>query len=421
MRIKHSNSASAKNTHNALIALFFCTLFFFSVNGQTTGNNGSHDPSRMVECEGRFYVYSTTGDCKSSADGLSWKTEPNMFPRGFPSWVFPANRGVWAPDIIYHNNQYYLYYSVAAAAPASACATGLMTSPTLNPASPDYKWTDRGQVVYNPDNTPDIQFAAIDPAPILDTSGNLWVVWGSGYGKDQSKDQIWITRMDNNTGLPLLSDPSYRPPLHPGYPLATGRKEGAYMHYRNGYYYLFWNTGSCCSGTSSTYAISVSRSRNITGPFTGDRLFYQSTGNIHGPGHMGIYSACGVELFTYHYYPTSVSILGINTLSWNNDGWPVLGSQINKPLVPCGITSTKKHPGPEKGNASINRMQYGMITDVSGICNFPAEFDNVQKEVSIFTYSGKLITKAIIQSNSIDLKRNVGINNGLYLVRIDKL
>lgn len=196
-----------KEAKSFFIIGLFCLVSFLLIQGQTTGGNGSHDPSRMIECEGRFYVYSTTGDCKSSADGLSWKTESNMFPKGFPSWVFPSNRGVWAPDIIYFNNQYYLYYSVAASAPASACAIGLMTSPTLNPASPNYKWTDRGQVVNNPDNTSDIQFAAIDPAPILDSAGNLWVVWGSGYGKDQAKDQIWITRMDNKTGLPLLSDP----------------------------------------------------------------------------------------------------------------------------------------------------------------------------------------------------------------------
>jgi beta-xylosidase len=374
-----------------------------------------------VECEGRFYVYSTTGDGKSSADGLSWKTEPNIFPGGFPSWVFPANRGLWAPDIIYYNDEYYLYYSVAAEAPASACAIGLVTSPTLNPASPEYKWTDRGQVVSNPDNTPDIQFAAIDAAPILDTSGNLWVVWGSGYGKDQAKDQIWITRMDNTTGLPLLSDPSYKPPLHPGYPLATGRKEGAYMHYHNGYYYLFWNTGSCCSGTSSTYAISVSRSRTITGPFTGDRLFYESTGNIHGPGHMGIYSDCGVEVFTYHYYPTAMSILGINSFSWSDDGWPVPGSQISRPLTPCGITGINDHRNTGRRLVAEDNRPYRMLAGGSGICTFPDECKNGQKKVSVFTCSGKLIGREITKNNRIDLKRSVGSHNGVLIVSVERL
>lgn len=421
MNLETNKTIKVNDANSFFMIGLFSILFFLSALGQTTGNNGSHDPSRMIECEGKFYVYSTTGDCKSSADGLSWKTEPNMFPKGFPSWVFSANRGVWAPDIIYHKNEYYLYYSVAAASPASACAIGLITSLTLNPTSPNYKWTDRGRVVYNPDNTPDIQYAAIDPAPILDASGNLWVVWGSGYGKNQSMTQIWITRMDNNTGLPLLSDPSYKPPLHPGYPLVTGRKEGAYMHYRNGYYYLFWNTGSCCSGTSSTYAISVSRSRNITGPFTGDRLFYQSTGTIHGPGHIGVYSTCGRDWFTYHYYPNAVSVLGINSLSWSSDDWPVLGAQMTKALVPCGTTDITGPKNTWRDNVTTNKMQYRMITYMNGKSTFTDALHNAQEKVSIYTISGKLIFRGITKDINVDKNRNYDFKDGLYIVRFDKL
>ena len=28
------------------------------------------------------------------------------------------------------------------------------------------------------------------------------------------------------------------------------------MHYHNGYFYLFYNEGSCCDGTASTYTMS---------------------------------------------------------------------------------------------------------------------------------------------------------------------
>lgn len=306
---------------------------------QTSGANQTHDPSRMIESEGKFYVYSTGGGSKSSGDGLVWTNGPAPLPNGFPSWVgvlFSTNQGVWAPDVIFLNGQYYLYYSVAGLPSTSACAIGLLTSPTLNPGSPNYKWTDRGMVVNNPANTTAIQYATIDPAPLQDADGNLWVVWGSGYGKDITVSQLWATRMDNTTGLPLTTDPAYQPPLSPGHPLETGRKEGSYMHYHAGYYYLFYNEGSCCDGTASTYTIWVGRSLNLTGPFSGDRVFYTSIGDIHGPGHMGIYSACGVERFTYHYYPTATSVLGENELSWGSDGWPVAGLPSTTPLTPCG-------------------------------------------------------------------------------------
>jgi hypothetical protein len=68
-------------------------------------------------------------------------------------------------------------------------------------------------------------------------------------------------------------------------------------------------------------------------------LFFESTGTIHGPGHLGIFCACEVELFTYHYYPTAVSVLGNNTFSWSSDQWPILGAPLARPLVPCDVTT----------------------------------------------------------------------------------
>lgn len=108
------------------------------------------------------------------------------------------------------------------------------------------------------------------------------------------------------------------------------------VHFHGGFYYLWWQTGSCCSGTASTYTMHVARSAAITGPYTGDRRFFASNSSlgINGPGHMGIYACGGVERFTYHYYPTSRSVVGENTLTCGNDGWPVAGPRVTTPS-PC--------------------------------------------------------------------------------------
>jgi hypothetical protein len=191
-------------------------------------------------------------------------------------------------------------------------------------------------VVNNPTNTSAIQFSAIDPGPVIDPLGQLWTSWGSGYGKDTSKLQIWVTRLAT-TGLPLTSDPDFKPPTQLGYGLETGGIEASYIHYHDGYYYLFWNSGGCCSGASSTYEIHVARSQSITGPYGSARIFYASNGSIHGPGHIGVYDACGASRFTYHYYPdTGGSVLGENELSWGSDGFPVAGAPSTTPLKPCG-------------------------------------------------------------------------------------
>jgi arabinan endo-1,5-alpha-L-arabinosidase len=300
----------------------------------TTGANGTHDPSRMIESDGKFYVYSTGGGSKSSTDGLAWTQGPGLFPSGIPQTttsVVSSNEGVWAPDLLYLNGQYYLYYSIANA--QNACAIGLITSPTLNPSSPSYKWTDHGLVV---SNTGSDTYCTIDPAPLLDASGDLWLSWGSGYSHPSTSNTIWVTRLDNTTGLPSSTDTA-----KPGHPLEQGHIEASYLYYHSSYYYLFWNSGGCCSGASSSYEIHVARSQTITGPYTGSKIFYSSTGSIHGPGQIGIYDQCGADRFTYHYYPdTGGSVLGENELSWGSDGWPVVGAESTTPLTPCGQTGS---------------------------------------------------------------------------------
>ena len=56
--------------------------------------------------------------------------------------------GVWAPDIIHIGTNYFLYYAVSSW-DVFVSAVGVMSSPTLNINSPDYKWTDGGMVVHS--------------------------------------------------------------------------------------------------------------------------------------------------------------------------------------------------------------------------------------------------------------------------------
>jgi len=326
---------------SVLAASVMAAVLDAPARAQTTGVNGTHDPSRIVESNGKFFFCSTGGSCAASTDGLAWSSTGLRLT--VPSWSTTytpgGNQGIWAPDIVYAQGKYFIYYSFCGVPAANApCVIGLTTTPTLDSTAPGYKLTDAGMVVNNPTNDSTYQFSTIDPGPIIDPSGNLWSSWGSGYGKDQTLTQLWLTRLDT-TGLPLASDTAYKPPTVLGHALETGRREGSYVHYRNGYYYLFWNEGSCCDGTSSTYTIWVARSQgSITGPYSGNKVFYAGSGNIHGPGHMGIYSACGVERFTYHYYPTATSILGENDLTWSADDWPVAGAMSTTALKPCGNT-----------------------------------------------------------------------------------
>jgi arabinan endo-1,5-alpha-L-arabinosidase len=278
---------------------------------------GVHDPSRIINDNGSYYFYGTSGNLSGwyTTDGKNWKQTPAVFKNGLPSSILqlvPVNNGVWAPDVIYSPTLkvFLMYYSIANWDDPKKSAIGLVTSPTLNPNAANYKWTDHGVVISRTDATG----STIDPAPFYDTAGNLWLSYGSGYSSVNRTHGINIIALDKNTGL--RSDNTVHTQLSCGC-------EGSYVQPHDGYYYLFWNTGGCCSGAASTYTIHVARSTSVTGPYTeNSSKFFSSTGNIHGPGHIGILSENGKDYYSYHYYPNSGgSVLGLGTITWSG-GWP---------------------------------------------------------------------------------------------------
>jgi beta-xylosidase len=311
-----------------LAALLFLTALHLQAI-PIVGDTHSHDPSRMILCDGKYYVYSTFGGMKYSTDRINWTTGVSPFqdrqPPASVKTLFPENQGIWAPDVIFFNDKYYLYYSVASK-DGTRCATGLITSPTLDPNASNYAWTDVGLVITEDDKV--VHRSAIDPCPIVDPDGKFWLTFGSGYanGTPPIGPTIFLVQLDPATGLLLNPD---NPTL---YPLANGHIEASYMYFHAGYYYLFWNSGGCCSGAKSTYEIHMARSATITGPYVGKSgepggtSFLKSHDSIHGPGHMGILSLPEGDFFTYHYYPDEGgSLLGLGTLTWDSDGWPTPG------------------------------------------------------------------------------------------------
>lgn len=291
-----------------------------------SGDLSTHDPSRVIKDGSKYYFYSTGNNIPSkvSSDGIHWTAGKSVLPSsGTPAWArkaVPGNDGhnVWAPDVIYNNGLFYLYYALAGN--KYYTAIGLVTSPTLDQSASNYKWTDRGEVIGTAGSSQ--RYSAIDPAPYFDASGNMWLSWGSGYIFKSTEPQIFEIRLNKSTGLRADNV------IHA---VSNGHEEASYVYHHGSYYYLFWNTGGCCSGAASTYTIHVARSTSVTGPYVGSsgaanssNVFIASHGNIHGPGQIGILDTGSTSYYTYHYYPNSgFSVLGEGVLGWSSSGWPV--------------------------------------------------------------------------------------------------
>jgi len=289
-----------------------------------------HDPSTVIQDAGRYFTYGTGNGLPIliSDDGWAWRRSGTLMsavPGGKAGAEVLARGGndSWAPDVIDIGGQFFVYYSAPATQPRSAI--GLLVGRTLDPQSADYKWEDRGPVVWS-DGIEDSN--AIDPGVLLGPDGRLWLTYGSYFG------YIRLVELDPKTGQRRY--PS-RPPLN-----IAINSEASIPIYHDGWYYLLVTHGSCCQGANSTYNIRMGRSRKVTGPYFdnmgvdmiegGGKLFAASRGRHIGPGHFGLLDlGQGVQKFSLHYEADldrgGVSVLDIRPLMWR-DGWPVAGDNL---------------------------------------------------------------------------------------------
>ncbi len=290
------------------------------------GALGIHDPSTIVKSGNTYWVFGT-GDgiaCKYSTDLINWTDAKSVYTKAvYPGWIndkVPGFAGTfWAPECKFMNGKYYLYYSCSTFG-SKVSAIGLTTNVTLDPADPNYRWVDQGEVI---SSTASSVANAIDPAVYTDASSNLWFIYGSYFGG------IRITQLDATTGKPLNVANQFT--------VANGGVEAAYVAYNSGYYYLFVNRGTCCNGAASTYYIQVGRSASPTGPFldqagqdlnaNGGTTLLSRDGRYIGPGHAGLFKEGGVNYFSHHYYDgydNGAPKLGLAQLTWGATGWPTV-------------------------------------------------------------------------------------------------
>jgi len=297
------------------------------------GDPGMHDPSTVIESDGRFYTYGTGNGIPVSIsdDGWTWRRAGTLMEavpggRAGPAVLERGGNNTWAPDLIGIGGRYFIYYSAPGQQPKAAI--GLLRGSTLDPDSPDYGWEDGGPVVWS-DGVEDSN--AIDPGVFLDpTDGRLWLSYGSYFG------YIRLVELDPDTGLRRYPD---RPPVD-----IAINSEASIIIYRDGWYYLLVTHGSCCRGASSTYHIRMGRSRDVAGPYVdnmgidmlrgGGKLFLGSGGRRIGPGHFGLLDlGDDVQKFSLHYEADlddgGRSVLDIRPLLWR-DGWPVAGDHLQQ-------------------------------------------------------------------------------------------
>jgi arabinan endo-1,5-alpha-L-arabinosidase len=300
-----------------------------------------HDPS-MAREGGTYYLFSTGDPAGSIGNGnIQIRTSPDLRHWAYtgtvfadkPAWITAALGSIpnlWAPDISYFGGLWHLYYAGSSFG-SNNSVIGLATTPTLDPHSPRYHWTDDGLVFRS--STAD-DYNAIDPSLVNGPSGTKWLVFGSYWSG------IKLIQLDASTGKPASASPALYPLAQRPAPDAL---EGAGITYHAGYYYLFVSFDTCCAGIASTYRIMAGRSASVTGPYvdpagtsmmnSGGMEVQGSDEGMIGPGSSSIFTDGSRSYLVYHYYDAFHNgdpWVQVRPLIWAPGGWPVTG----QPLTP---------------------------------------------------------------------------------------
>ena len=336
--------------------VFAVIILFLSVNGYAqqgppeppfdSSNPRIHDPV-MAKDGDTYYVFST-GDgisVMSSKDLIKWKEEEPVFP-SVPEWTKSALPGfgnhIWAPDIIFHEGEYHLFYSCNAMPGKPHAAIGHATNPTLNPNNKRFKWTDHGKIVQSVMGRDTWQ--AIDPNAIVDENGTPWLAFGSFW------DGIKLVRLtDDMKALKLPQEwhslarrPSTQKPYE--YLLMDSQIEAAFIYKHQEYYYLFVSFDMCCRGVNGDYKIAVGRSKSLQGPYL-DKVGYNMLdggGTViaigdgvkwAAIGHNSVYQIDGKDYLFTHAYSiphNGESKLIISEIKWDANHWPIIDVSDDK-------------------------------------------------------------------------------------------
>ena len=275
------------------------------------------DPTVIEAEDGYFYLYATE-DIRNlpihrSKDLVNWESVGTAFTTETRP-TFEPKGNLWAPDINKIGDKYVLYYSRSRWGGEWTCGIGVATANC--PAGP---FKDHGMVFRS--NEIGVQ-NSIDPFYIED-NGRKYLFWGSFrgiYGVELKEDGLAVKLGAEKKQI------------------AGTAYEGTYIHKRNGYYYMFASTGTCCEGLKSTYQTVVGRSKSLWGPYLNKQgktmlennheVLISKNKSFVGTGHNAelVTDKAGNDWILYHGVSVANPhgrVLLLDRVNWKK-GWPIV-------------------------------------------------------------------------------------------------
>jgi GH43 family beta-xylosidase len=248
---------------------------------------------------GTYYVYATTDGFAGwggntfyawrSTDLVNWTrseqpilTLDGASETGHVPW---ATGNAWAPTITEYDGKYYFYFSGQ---------NPIYDRKTLGVAiadSPDGPFTAQpASMINNGNGEPMTTGQAIDADVFKDPqTGKFWIIWGNGSNPLMAQLNADMTSVDWTTVQKVTGLTSFR--------------EGSFINYRSGTYYLTYSIGD--TGDPG-YSVGYATASSVTGPYTykGVILKQDPTQGIYATGHNSIIQVPGTDdwYIAYHRF-----------------------------------------------------------------------------------------------------------------------
>lgn len=364
----------------------------------------------MCYAKGKYYITCSTFQYYP---GISlYETEDFLTINQIPSPLNVMNKfslkgiddsaGIWAPNLVYYNNEFYLSYTIVKS------ATGVyydMDNYIIKSKSIEGPWTEPARV----------NSGCFDPSLFFD-KGKLYLfakIVDHRYEmeNDYIENYSGIIRQELNPNtFEQIGD--YRIVT---YGTELGGEEGPQMFKRNGYYYLNIAEG----GTEYNHQTTILRSKSIDGPFevhpNNPMLKSNFSSELKKAGHASfiknddnnwlISHLCSRPI-TFHELEGSYCPLGretaIQNIHWKDD-WPYIdGGQEPQNYFKFGNTSK------EKGMTTISYKKTRKYLDDSWL--------SLRQEINKWNIE---TTDSIVMRGKDSLMSKFDVN--MYLKRVETL
>jgi len=288
----------------------------------------------VIGKDGYYYYTQTLGNRVEI-----WKTTAvSKLGSVFSTKIFTPSPGssnasnVWAPEIHFLNNKWYVYYT-AGAGPDVSQRTWVLENSNADPTTGT--WVDKGRIYAS-----DVDFWAID-GTVLEYNGSTYFLWSGRPNPAVQNQNIYIAKMTNpwtlQTPTVMLSKPQLSWEINGG-PVNEGPE---ILKNNNGKTFLIYSASGCWT---DDYALGMLTLKDGGDPMnlsdwtkSQQPVFTKKpANNAYAPGHCAFFKSPDGNEDWIIYHANNNSGDGcsekrnvrIQKFNWNTDGTPNFGEPL---------------------------------------------------------------------------------------------